>query len=270
VDTWKLRNGVALPALGFGTFKIPDGQPVQAAVRTALQEGYTLIDTAEFYGNEKGIARAIREAGVKRQDLFLTSKVWNANHGYENSLEAFQRSLENLGTDYLDLYLIHWPKHENVATWKAMETLYREGRVRAIGVSNFKEHHIEELLANGGIRPMLNQIELHPLLSQEKLCAYCRAGNIAVQAWSPIMRGRVTEVPLLSELGRKYGKEPAQVALRWHLPREVLPLPKSVSPARIRSNKEIFDFSLTPEDMAAISALNRDQRIGPDPDKVDF
>ena len=268
----KLATGVEIPQVGFGTFKVDDGQQVIDSVREALQVGYRHIDTAAVYGNESGVGQGMRESGVPREEIFLTSKVWNSHQGYEETLAAFAETLEKLGTDYLDLYLIHWPKtaEKTAATWKAMEELYRAGKIRAIGVSNFKEHHLVTLFETATIKPMINQVELHPQLAQPELIAFCAEHEIAVEAWGPLMQGKVFTLPFFQELADKYGKSIAQIVLRWHLQKGFIPMPKSITPNRIMSNFEIFDFVLSPEDMAAIDTYNTGERIGPDPDTIEF
>ena len=265
-----LSNGVKIPVVGFGTFKIPDGDDALKAVTEAIEMGYRHIDTAALYGNERSVGKAVRQSGIDRNELFITTKLWNDRHGYQQTLKAFEESRERLDMDYIDLFLIHWPKDKNVESWKAIEELYGKGLVRAIGVSNFKEHHLDEILAHATITPMVNQIELHPRLSQPELLSYCKRAGITVEAWSPIMKGRVSDIPELITIGARYGKDPAQITLRWHIQRGVVVLPKSVTPARIRSNKELFDIQLTPEEMRIIDSLNRDERIGPDPDTITF
>lgn len=265
-----LSNGVKIPILGFGTFKVEDGKQTIDAVRTALEIGYRHIDAAAIYNNEDSVGQGIKESGVPREEIFLTSKVWNSDQGYENTLKAFETSLEKLGTDYLDLYLIHWPKELNKETWRALEKLYKDGRVRAIGVCNFKEHHLEDLMEDAEIKPMVNQVEFHPQLSQPELLNYCKANNIQVVAWGPLMQGKIFKFQLLKELSEKYNKTIAQITLRWDIQKGVVTIPKSIDPARIKGNSEIFDFEITEEDMQRIASLNTGERIGPDPDKIDF
>lgn len=273
-----LSNGVEIPSLGFGTWRMEEGPETQAAVEDALAQGYRHIDTASFYQNEKSVGRAVRASGLKRGEVFVTSKVWNQDRGYEKTLAAFDRTMENLGLDYLDLYLIHWPAaaHQydnweavNRQTWRALVELYRAGRVKAIGVSNFLPHHLRALLESEVV-PMVDQIEFHPGCQQKETLACCREHGILVEAWSPLGRGRVLGEPLLAELGQKYGKSPAQICLRWCLDQGVLPLPKSVTPARIRENLDVFDFALSPEDLARMAALPPFGGSGHDPDKIDF
>ena len=261
-----LNNGVKMPYFGLGTWQSEDGPEVKNAVHFALDAGYRLIDTASFYENEKGIGEAIREHGIDRKELFVTTKVWNDRHGFEQTQKAYDQSLKKLGMDYVDLYLIHWPvtgKFED--TWKALEKIYKEGRVRAIGISNFLPIHLNQLLPTVEIMPMVNQMEFHPYLIQQDLLDLCNANQIQYQAWSPIMQGRVFEVPLLKHISKKYRKNQAQVVLRWDLQRGVATIPKSTNPARIESNADIFDFELSNEDMEAINALDCNHRFGYDP-----
>ena len=267
----KLNNGVEMPWFGLGVFLSKEGDEVINAVKYALDYGYLSIDTAAVYRNEVGVGKAIRESGVPRSEIFLTSKVWNSDQGYEKTLKAFDDSLNRLETDYLDLYLIHWPKGDlSVETWKALEKIYAEGRAKAIGVSNFLVHHLQDLLPHATVKPAVNQVEFHPELIQPGLYDFCREQNIQLQAWSPIMKGRVNDIPVIKALAVKYGKTPAQIVLRWDLQKGVVTIPKSVNPERIRSNADIFDFELSLEDMAKIDSLDKHARIGPDPDHVDF
>ncbi|MBN1192229.1 MAG: aldo/keto reductase [Coriobacteriia bacterium] len=264
--TLQLANGVLMPLLGLGTYKSTEGGDVERAVTSALEVGYRRIDTASFYGNESGIGSAITASGIDRSDLFIASKVWNDEQGYESTLAAFSRSLDRLGTDYLDLYLVHWPRRETPDTWKAMERLLDEGLVRAIGVCNHLEHHLEDLLLTSRVPPMVNQYEFHPWLQQRPLLGYCMENHIAVEAWAPLMRGRVTEVPELVLIGRRHGKSPAQIALRWLLQQGVATIPKSVHRDRIAENADIFDFTLDDGEMRSIGLLDRGTRLGPEPD----
>jgi len=270
-STTKLNNGVEMPWLGLGVFRSKEGEEVEIAVKTALETGYRSIDTAAIYENERGVGNAIKASGVPRKEIFLTSKVWNTDQGYQSTLDAFDASLEKLQTDYLDLYLIHWPKGQrSVETWEAMEELYEKGRVRAIGVSNFLEHHLDDLLPHCKIIPAVNQVEFHPLLIQPKLLEYCQKRGIQHEAWSPIMKGNVTKIREIQELAKKYGKTEVQVVLRWDIQKSVVTIPKSVTPERIISNADIFDFELEPEDMAKIDALDKGRRIGGHPDTINF
>jgi len=266
-----LHNGVKMPWLGLGVWKVKDGDEVINAVKTALEVGYRHIDTAAVYENEEGVGQAIKAAGVPREELFITTKVWNADQGYETTLQAFETSLQKLGLDYIDLYLVHWPvKGKYKDTYRALEKLYGEGRIRAIGVSNFQIHHLEDLMNDCEVKPMVNQVEYHPRLTQKELHAFCKEHDIQLEAWSPLMQGKLLDEPTLVKIGEKYGKSPAQIILRWDLQSEVVTIPKSIQPHRIRENANIFDFELTDEEMEAIHALNRNERIGPDPDNFDF
>lgn len=270
-DAAILYNGVKMPWLGLGVWRAQEGGEVENAVKTAIRIGYRSIDTAAMYGNEAGVGRAVRESGVRREELFITTKVWNTDQGYDSTLAAFEASLQRLGIDYVDLYLIHWPvagKYKE--TWKALEKIYRDGRARAIGVSNFQVHHLEDLMADAEIKPMVNQVEFHPYLTQVELREYCSQHGIQVEAWRPLMKGEVANVPEIRELAVKYGKTPAQIVLRWNLQHGVVTIPKSVSESRIRENANLFDFELSQEDMAKLDGLNRNQRFGPDPDNFDF
>ena len=269
--TTTLHNGVKMPYFGLGVYKVKDGKEVINTVKTALEVGYRAIDTAALYDNEEGVGQAIKESGIPREKLFITTKVWNTDQGYDKTLKAFEISMKKLGFDYLDLYLIHWPgKDKYVDTWRALEKLYKDGRVRAIGVSNFKIHHLQTLMEQSEKKPVINQVELHPYLSQKDLLSFCKKQQIAVEAWGPLGRGRLLNDPTLIEIGQKYGKTAAQVTLRWHLQNDVIVIPKSVTPSRIKENADIFDFELTAEDMERIDALNKNERTGKDPDQFLF
>ena len=269
-DTIMLNNGVSMPGLGLGVFKVGDGSPVASAVTSALNLGYRSIDTAAVYGNEQGVGQALKESGVPRSEVFLTSKIWNADQGYASTFKAYEASLNRLQTDYLDLYLIHWPvAGKFLDTWRALTEIYHAGNVRAIGVSNFHINHLRELLDNSDVVPSVNQIELHPLLNQKKLRAFCQLNNITVEAWSPLMKGNLS-LPTLVELAEKHHRTPAQIVLRWHIQHGVVVIPKSVHEYRIRENADLFGFSLSADEMARIDALNEDRRFGPDPDNFDF
>lgn len=263
-----LRNGVKMPWLGFGTYKIEDGTSVVDSVKEAVKAGYRHIDTASFYGNETGIGTAVKESGKGREELFLASKVWNTDQGYESTLKAFEASIKKLGTDYLDLYLIHWPTPLMHESWRALERLYKEGRVRAIGVSNFTEGHLKALMQEAEVMPMVNQVEFHPLLVQDELREFCKANGIQLEAWSPLMRGRLSGIPLLEELARKYKKTVSQVVLRWDIQMGIAAIPKSSNPSRIKENADIFDFELSSEDVMKIKELDKGMRVGAEPDKV--
>ncbi|MGG0796491.1 aldo/keto reductase [Brevibacillus laterosporus] len=269
-DGATLANGVVKPWLGLGVYKADDGAEVEQAIRMALEAGYRSIDTAAIYENEAGVGKAIRDSKIPREEIFVTTKVWNTEQGYESTLQAFDTSLQKLGLDYIDLYLVHWPvpgKYKE--TWRALETLYKKGLVRSIGVSNFHIHHLEDLLSVCEVKPMLNQIEMHPYLIQKELRQYCEQHGIYVEAWRPLMRGNL-EVPLVQEMAERYQKTPAQIVLRWDLQHNVLVIPKSVKKERIIENAGLFDFELTDADMALLDGLNRDQRFGPDPDHFDY
>jgi 2,5-diketo-D-gluconate reductase A len=268
-----LNNGVEMPQLGFGVWQVPDAE-AERAVGGALEAGYRSIDTAAIYGNEKGTGKAIAASGVPRKDIFVTTKLWNSAQGYDSTLRAFDVSLEKLGLDYVDLYLIHWPlpsRGKYVDTYKAFEKLYADGRIRAIGVSNFLPEHLERLIADASVVPAVNQIELHPHLQQHAAREFHAERGIATEAWSPLGSGKgLLEVPAIVAIAQKHGRTPAQVVLRWHLQIGNVVIPKSVTPSRIRENIDVFGFRLDTEDLAAISALNEDRRLGPDPATFDI
>lgn len=259
-------DGVQIPQLGFGVWQIPDRE-AEHAVTTALEAGYRHIDTARIYGNEAGVGRAIAASGIPRRKLFVTTKLWNTDHGRVD--RAYDESLAALGLDYADLYLIHWPAPKQdryVQAWQGLEKIYREGRVKAIGVSNFTLDHLERLDREAELTPSINQIELHPYFPQKQLRAYHTANGILTEAWSPLGQGRgLLEEPALTVLGDKHGKSPAQIVLRWHLQLGNVAIPKSATPSRIRENVDVFDFLLDDEDMAALGALSKGTRLGPDP-----
>ena len=264
-----LSNSVSIEQLGFGTFKIVDQQEANNAVMTALNNGYRSFDTAQLYNNEKILGEAFVNSGVARQELFLTTKVSNLNQGYEQTLKSFEQSLKDLQTDYLDLFLVHWPlKNHFFDTWKAIEQLYETKMVRAIGVCNFHQSHFELLKTRANIKPMINQIEIHPYLVQKELIEYLNKEQIAIEAWSPLARGRVVDEPLLINIGQKYQKSSSQVTLRWHVQKDLIVIPKSVNPLRIAENMQIFDFELTDTEMQQIDSLNEDFRTGPNPADV--
>ncbi|GIO24497.1 aldo/keto reductase [Oceanobacillus sp. J11TS1] len=269
-ETVTLNNGVDMPKFGLGVYKVDEGKTAVEAVKAALENGYRSIDTASFYENEVSVGQGIKESGVARESIFLTSKVWNDEQGYESTLEAFERSLQKLDTDYLDLYLIHWPVKETfIDTWKALEKLYHDGRVRAIGVSNFHIQHLERLLPEAEVVPAINQVEFHPHLTQEGLRMFCEKQGIQLEAWSPLKRGQLLDHPTLVSIGEKYGKSVAQVILRWDIQHNVVTIPKSITPERIIQNADIFDFELTEEEMKQIDALNENSRSGSNPDDYD-
>ncbi|MCT4787002.1 aldo/keto reductase [Exiguobacterium aestuarii] len=267
-----LNNDVNMPMLGLGVYKVEDGAVTVDTVKAALDADYRLIDTAAIYQNEESVGQALREAGIPREEVFVTTKLWNEFHGFDEALQAFQDSLDRLGLEYVDLFLIHWPMPrfgKFVETYKALEQLYEEGRVRAIGVSNFEIEHLEQIIQSCSIVPAVNQVEIHPYLSQKELIAFCKRYDIQIQAWSPLMKGReALEDDTIVEIANRHGKSPAQVILRWHLQNGVAVIPKSVTPSRIKENIQVFDFTLTNEEMAAIDALNRDERTGSDPKEM--
>ncbi|WP_405451979.1 aldo/keto reductase [Streptomyces achromogenes] len=268
-----LNNGVEMPQLGYGVWQVPDDE-AERSVATALQAGYRSIDTAAIYGNEEGTGKAIAASGLPREEIFVTTKVWNSDQGYDATLRAFDTSLAKLGLDYVDLYLIHWPlpsRDAYVDTYKAFEKLYADKRVRAIGVSNFLPEHLRRLTEETSVVPAVNQIELHPHLQQRASRAVHGELGIATEAWSPLGQGKgLLEVPAIVAIARKHDRTPAQVVLRWHLQLGNIVIPKSVTPSRIEENIAVFDFSLDDEDLAAISALNEDRRLGPDPATFDM
>ena len=263
-----MNNGISMPYFGLGVFQSED---TLNSVINALDVGYRHIDTASIYNNEKEVGNAISQSGIERKDIFVVSKVWNSDQGYDNTIKAYNESLKKLKMDYLDLYLIHWPvKNKFVDTWRALEYLYSEGRVRAIGVSNFLKIHLDELLPNCSTIPMVNQMEFHPYLVQQGLVDFCDEKGIQYESWSPLMRGKILEVDLLKNLSKKYGKTIVQIVLRWNLQKGVITIPKSSNPERIKSNADIFDFELSLEDMKSIDSLDRNFRIGPDPNNFNF
>lgn len=274
-DCYTLSNGVQIPCMGYGTYKAAAAESAKV-IRTAIEAGYRCFDTASFYGTEIYLAEAIGESGIPREEFFLASKVWKAEMGYEETKAAFQRTLENLKTDYLDLYLIHWPlpavgekdwKQIDVDTWRAMEELYQQGKIRAIGFSNFLPHHIENILEHCTIPPMVNQLEFHPGYTQEAAVRYCKEHRIQVQAWSPIGRTRVLKEPLILELAEKYKVSPAQICLRFALQKEIIPLPKSSSMSRMKENQDIFSFEITGGDMYRLETLPQIGWSGEHPDR---
>ena len=251
-----LSNGVKIPSIGFGTYKSGDDEETAKIIKNALNLGYKMIDTASFYNNEVGIGNGIKESDIDRKDIFIVTKLWNDDHGYDNTIEAFNKSLNNLQVDYIDLYLIHWPNKLNAETWRAFEHLYETGKVKAIGVCNFKVEHLEELKKTAKIMPMVNQVEIHPFSTKNNIINYCKDNNIKVVAWSPISRGRVLSNELMIDLSQKYKKSIVQIVLRWHMQKGVIPIPKSSNENRIKENIDIFDFEISSEDMKAIDSLD--------------
>lgn len=278
-ETYTLANGVQIPCVGFGTWQTPNGEVAVESVKHALKAGYVHIDTAACYGNEASVGEAIKASGIEREKLFVTSKVWNTDRGYEKTLEAFETTMEKLQLDYLDLYLIHWPAIEkqfenwreiNGDTWRALEKLYKDGRIKAIGVSNFLPHHLEALMADAKIKPMVNQIECHPGFTQAESIKYCKEHGILVEAWSPLGTGNVLNNETLISIASKYNKSVAQLCIRWVLQHGLLPLPKSVTESRIIENTHVFDFIISDEDMKTIDALPFCGGSGINPDEVNF
>ena len=274
VPTITLNNGRTIPQFGFGVFQIEPNDTVEATT-AALEAGYRHIDTAEMYGNEKEVGEAIAKSGIDRGEIFVTSKLNNGYHRPDDARRAFAGTLTALGSDYVDLFLIHWPLPtlyggDYVSTWQTLEEFYRDGRARSIGVSNFQPHHLRRLHEECEVPPAVNQIEVHPYLTQPELRGFCAEHQIAVEAWSPIAQGLVLDDPTIGEIARRVGKSPAQVVLRWHIERGDIVFPKSINPDRMRENIDIFDFELSGEDVEAITALNRNERTGPDPDVFDF
>lgn len=278
-DTYKLSNGARIPCVGFGTWQTPDGETAVKAVTAALEAGYRHIDTAEGYGNESSVGEAIAASGIPRSELFLTSKLQNDQHGYDLTMKAFEKTLKDLKTDYLDLFLIHWPnplkfrdcwQKANAETWRAFEELYKAKKIRAIGVSNFRPHHLEELAKTAELMPMVNQIRLCPGCTQDEVTAYCQEKNILLEAYSPLGTGRIFEVPEMIALSEKYGRSIAQICIRWSLQNGWLPLPKSVTPSRIAENTRVFDFTLSDEDVELIASLTDCVGLARDPDVAPF
>ncbi|MDM5335077.1 aldo/keto reductase [Ureibacillus composti] len=271
IPTKKLANGVEMPYLGLGVFKMTDREESIQAMKKALEVGYRAIDTAALYGNEEEVGIAIRESGVPREEIFVTTKVWNKDQGYDLTLRAFETSLKKLGLEYIDLYLTHWPVEDKlVDTYRAIERLYEEKLIRVPGVSNHHQHHLEKIFAKANVKPMVDQIELHPYLSQQELRSFCTENDIAVTAWSPLGRGGVLQDETIVNIANAIGKTAAQVVLRWHYQHDIISIPKSVTPNRIEENMQIFDFELSDEQITQLNNLNKNQRFGQNPDNFHF
>lgn len=269
-ETITLANGVEMPRIGYGVFRMKEHEGAYNGVAEALKAGYRAIDTAAIYQNEEAVGQAIKDSGIAREEIFVTTKVWNSDQGFDNTLRAFETSLNKLGLEYVDLYLTHWPKPTLADTYKAIERLYEEKLIRVPGVSNHHQHHLEEVFVAANVKPMVNQVECHPSLSQDSLRAFCAEHNIAVTAWAPLGTGIVFTHPVVKQLAEKYSKTPAQIVLRWHLEIGNIAIPKSVTLERIKENLEVFDFSLATDEVAAITALNTFHRTSADPDNFDF
>jgi diketogulonate reductase-like aldo/keto reductase len=270
-DTVQIAPGVSMPRLGLGTYKSSAGPDVEGEIRYGLSIGYRLIDTAALYANEESVGLMVRQSGLPREDVFVTTKLWNTDQGYDSALAAFDLSLTKLGFDYVDLYLVHWPNPELMRhTWRAMEEILASGRTRAIGVCNFMPHHLEDLLALANTPPAVDQVERHPWLQLPDLTAFGGRNGITLQAWAPIIRGHVAEIPELVAIGARHGKTPAQVAIRWELQTGWTTIPKSVHEERVRENADVYDFVLTDDEMETIAGLDSGQRIGPEPDRRRF
>lgn len=278
-DCYKLSNGVEIPCIGFGTWQVHSGEEAVSSILRALQAGYRHIDTAQLYGNEESVGTAVKESGIPRKNIFITTKLANKEHGYDKTMAAFEKSLKKLGTNYLDLFLIHWPvpaafhdnwQEANAGSWKAFEELYSAGRVRSIGISNFHPHHIKALMETALITPMVNQIRLCPGDTQDEVVNYCRSMGIQLEAYSPLGVGKIFEVPEMQALAKKYGKSIAQICIRWSLQRGYLPLPKSVTPERIKENADVFDFELEDDAVQLIAGLKGCVGYSTDPDTITF
>lgn len=272
MEQLKLNNGQMIPQLGLGVFKVQDADDLKAAVSEALKDGYRHFDTATIYHNEEWLGEALAESDVKREELFITSKVWNSNTTYDETIAAFHESLKKLQTDYLDLYLIHWPSEGYNEKWRAMESLYKDGLIKAIGVSNFEKPHMEKLMTTATIKPAVDQVETHPYFQQKELNDYLKSIDIAHEAWGPLGQGKgnVLEDPVLTKIAEAHGKTVAQVILRWHLQRDIIVIPKSVHAERIAQNIDVFDFSLTDEEMSMIASIDKNQRGSGDPNDEEF
>jgi diketogulonate reductase-like aldo/keto reductase len=270
IPSFKLNNGIEIPAQGLGCFLTNNEKDATRSVIDAVDVGYRKIDTAMIYMNEEGIGRGIRECGLPREEIFVSTKLWNTDHGYENTMRAFEASLKRLGLKYVDQYLIHWPGFDEesyLSTWKAFEVLYKEGRVRSIGVCNFQKHALSNLLLHAEIKPTVNQIEVHPMFQPNDLISYCRANDIQVEAWRPIVWGKLDDKPEIVAIAKKYTKSPVQIVLRWHFQRGICPLPKTIHKERMIENLSVFDFSLTEEEMLSINSLQTYVRTGESPDE---
>lgn len=267
-----LNNGIQMPQLGLGVYKV-ENDIAKDVVTSAIEVGYRSVDTAQFYENEQGVGQAIQHSDIPRESLFVTTKVWNSHHGYDKTLEAFEQSIKKLGLSYVDLYLIHWPTpmfDNYIDTYRALERLYKDGRVKAIGVSNFHTEHMERILQECDIPPVLNQVECHPYLQQKELKTYLQQHDIFLESWSPLARGKILEDEIIQTIAKKHHKTVAQIVLRWHLQENSIVIPKSITPSRIRENFQLFDFSLDKDDMEKIATLDRNERTGRDPNEMDM